>query len=435
MKQVYYFIYLSISAMISLIIITLASIVYTVNCDFHNVTVRPTDSDPSVCGDHSPCDTFSNLISYSPTIFSDRSDLTLMFLKGQHTVNNFRTQLIEIEQKNVLWYGENATIVCKTGLIFIFNNTENLEIRGLNFFKCGNKIYNSVSEEPMLYNISAALFLSNVRVFHCKTVTISHSKGYGLFLFNHLSNAQISDCSFLSNNKDCKPDSHDPCVGGHVALYFLNQLQLEITINISIIYCIFEGGGYLSELPSISEYKDQYGKPFSASSFKANYSLTVIIAQISFQIHFHVTETKFSKHPAVMIYDHSEVNNKFEFVNSIFSDVSLTIFRTSRKSILSELLRIKNCSLTAPVVHICVNIPTKLSKVGCKPSFNYSSSLIIIKNSAIISSHYSWFWGPIILIEDLQMGQVFWKYETSNSTKISTVEFSECKFIYRSSFC
>ena len=185
-----------------LLILVLTSTVCIVESDSHDVTVRPTDSDPSVCGDHTSCDTLSNLLSDNSTIFSDVYDLLFTFLEGIHTVNYSRPQ-ISIGQKNkVKWDGKDAVIVCKTGLIFIFNSTKHLEIHGLDFSECGNTIH-SGSIKLMLYNnISAALFLSNVEVFHCMAMTITRSKGYGLFLLSHLGNAHIQNCSFLYNNMD-----------------------------------------------------------------------------------------------------------------------------------------------------------------------------------------------------------------------------------------
>ena len=204
------------------------------------VTVRPTDSHHSICGDGAPCDTLSNLLANRPAIFNDRSNLSLKFLKGKHEVNYPKTQIKLGIKRKVIWHGERAVIVCQTGVTFIFNNTENLEIRGLTFKDCGN---GSRSEEPTLHNVSAALFLSNVGVFHCKGVTITHSKGYGLLIFNQLGSAQIQDSFFSYNNKNCKPDSTNPCVGGNIALYFFNQVNaLKTTTMISITNCIIKGG-------------------------------------------------------------------------------------------------------------------------------------------------------------------------------------------------
>ena len=428
-----------LAMILKFMIITLAS---TVCMDSHSVTVRPTDSDRSICKEHTPCDTLSNLISNNPVIFRDRSDLNLTFLKGRHMVNYFGTQ-IKIEQKrNVIWHGEGAMVVCGTGLSFIFKNNQNLEIYGLNFSKCGSRINSISSEEPALNNYSATLFLNNVEVFRCKAVTIAESKGYGLFLFNHFGNAQISDCSFLNNNVDCKPNFRDHCIGGNIAVYFLTQVHAqEKAVYVSITNSIVEGGGDLSESTSKFAYircKDRYKKSSSVSKFRAN-GLAVIFGQKNYQVQFQVIKTKFSKNtgkhklPAVVIHDHSEVSNKVEFLNTNFSNGSLVIFRTSKKIMPFEFLRIKNCLFNATytsAIQICFIPPTKiwLPKHDRKSSFNYSVSLIAIENSMILSEYYHRYWGPpTVMIEGPQKrGTVFWKY---NNSEINTAKFSNCKFM------
>ena len=341
------------------LIFLLTSTLYilTVKSDLH-VTVRPTDSHHSICGDLVPCDTLSNLLANRPAIFNDRSDLTLKFLNGTHEVNYPSTQIKLGIKRKVLWHGENAVIVCQTGVIFTFNNTENLEIRGLTFQDCGN---GSRSEEPTLHNISAALFLSNVGVFHCKGVTVTHSKGYGLLIFNQVGSAQIQDSFFSYNNKNCKPDSTNPCVGGNVALYFFNQVNALETTSISITNCIIKDGKDLSN--TTKNFKNGQNEPSSATEFRAN-GLTVVFAQKNYQVQFLVNNTKFSyndgnhKHPAILVHDHSEVRNKVEFYFSTFKSEStfLVFVNTRNLKISSELLTIRNCSFSngtaTPVVHI-----------------------------------------------------------------------------------
>ena len=332
--------------------------ILTVKSDLH-VTVRPTDSHHSICGDRAPCDTLSNLLANRPAIFTNRSDLSLNFLNGTHEVNYPSTQIKLGIKRKVIWHGENAVIICQTGVIFAFNNTENLEIRGLTFQDCGN---GSRSEEPTLLNVSAALFLSNVGVFHCKGVTVTHSKGYGLLIFNQLGSAQIQDSFFSYNNKNCKPDSTNPCVGGNIALYFLNQVNaLETTKNISITNCIIKDGNDLSI--TTQNCKNGQNEPSSATEFRAN-GLTVVFAQKNYQVQFLVNNTKFSyndgnhKHPAILVHDHSEVRNKVEFYFSTFKSEStfLVFVNTRNLKISSELLTIRNCSFSngtaTPVVHI-----------------------------------------------------------------------------------
>ena len=426
--------------MILLLIVLLTSTVCTVKSDSHNVTVRPTDSsDPFICGDYAPCDTLSNLLYNNPNIFSDKSDLKLNFLEGTHVVNYLSNQIKVGQKKKIIWHGKNSIIMCLSGLIFIFSNTENLEIQGLTFSKCGNCYYNSQSEKPVLHkNISAALFLNNVNLFHCKTVTITNSKGYGLIIYNHLGNAQIQNSSFLHNNKDCQPNSHDSCIGGNIALYFLTEVNaLKKLINISITGCTIEGGRDLSSKTIRICMKRRKQTP-SVTAFRAN-GLAVVFLQKTYRVRFQIHKTKFlnntsHKHPAVLVYDHSEVTNKVEFQNTNFSNGSLLIFKLSNNNMPSKFFIIKNCLLNAthvPAIHICVKPVTKnrLPKLNFKSSFNYSSTLVTVTKSVIFSKYSPHHRGPpTVVIEALQNGRALWKYGESNSKEINTAELSDCKF-------
>ena len=371
-----------------LLILILTSAVYTVNSGSHNVIVRPTESDRSVCGDHALCDTLTNLLSNNPAVFVDGSDLTLKFLEGNHTVTYFRTQIKIGQKRNVIWHGENSLITCETASNFIFSDTAKLEIRSLTFSNCGNKIHISESEDSLLNNVAAALFLSNVKVFHCREVTVARSKGYGLFLLNHRGNAQIKKCSFLYNNKNCKPDSHYSCVGGNMAVYFLTRRNvLEKTVNISITNCTIKDGSDLSEITS-NTCMNQQQVPSSASSFSAN-GLSVIFAQENYQVRFQVIQTKFSfnngngHHPAVLVYDSSEVSNNVKFLRSNFSSEStiMVFSKMGNSNASSEFFTIKKCSFSngtaTPAIHICVQTAkpsnyTKYLKIVSCSFFNYS---------------------------------------------------------------
>ena len=397
--------------MILLLIIVLTS-TYTVIGDLHLI-VRPTNSQPSICGGHVPCATFSSLLSNNPDVFSNNSDLYLNFLKGTHRVNYLGTQIKVRQKRKTIWHGDNAVIVCQTGLIFIFENTEILEIQGLTFSKCGNR---SRSEEPKLHHISAALFLRNVSFFHCKAVTVTRSTGYGLLLFNHLGTAQIQNSHFQHNNKNCKRTSHDLCIGGNIALYFLTRVStLEKTINISITSCIIKGGKDLSnDLQKLSSCN---------TTFKAN-GLAVIFMQKTYRVHFQINKTKFSNntshnYPAVLVYDHSEVSNKVEILNTNFSNGGLAVFKQSSKIMTSKFFAIINCLFNATRTQaiklcICVLSPTK----NWPPKLDYKSSLsypiTIDKSSKYLPSRMGP-WPPTVLIKDLQR-------------HINVVEFSNCKF-------
>ena len=106
---------------------------HTVKSDSH-VIVTPTDSDPSICGDHAVCDTLSNLISDSSGTCSSDANLMLGFLNEAHTVvissrklknNNCKLELVRTAFGfvfNTLFVGsiyDNGTILIWTYYAFV----------------------------------------------------------------------------------------------------------------------------------------------------------------------------------------------------------------------------------------------------------------------------------------------------------------------------
>ena len=129
-----------------LLIISLT--VHTVKSD-SRVIVRPTDSDPSICGDHAVCDTLSNLISSKHALLSD-SDLELEFLRGTHNITVSGKEFKLENKTNVTWYGQDAVIVCEKTFMFKFVEIERLVIKDLKFSRCENIMSLSLSRAKQL---------------------------------------------------------------------------------------------------------------------------------------------------------------------------------------------------------------------------------------------------------------------------------------------
>ena len=105
------------------LLLILSLTVHTVKSDSH-VIVRPTDSDPSICGDHavSVCDTLSNLISDNAFILNNHTNSEYEFLPGTHRLEVSDRQSAVIQgERNVTWYGrrraKDTVIVCEHPLI------------------------------------------------------------------------------------------------------------------------------------------------------------------------------------------------------------------------------------------------------------------------------------------------------------------------------
>ena len=109
--------------------------VCNVNSDSH-VIVRPTDSDPSICGDYVTCDTLSNVFSNNSAIFGEENyQWTLAFLNGKHLVKTQSQAKVE-NINNVTLFGIEYTVVtCEVSFFFTFVNIESLKIRDLKFLK------------------------------------------------------------------------------------------------------------------------------------------------------------------------------------------------------------------------------------------------------------------------------------------------------------
>ena len=317
--------------LILLLIISLT--VHTVNSDSH-VIVRPTDSDSFVCGDHVDatvvCDTLSNLISNNSGIFTSDSNLKLEFMNGTHKIIVSSSKRLKIEGKRtVYWYGNNAVIICETAFGFMFTDLNKLEITQLTFSNCGSMLDGASNS---LRNMSAALFLSNVQSFYSEKVQVDLSSGYGLLVYNLYGEAHIHECLFQDNNVNCSRKnslSHDPCVGGNIALHFYTRARaLNASVQVSITDSIIQGGSDQSE--TVWSCEDRMENPSSSSAFKAN-GLAVVFAQENYQVRLHILGTTFfnntgnRKHPAVLVHDYSVGSNIVEINDSSFVNES-TLF-------------------------------------------------------------------------------------------------------------
>ena len=88
--------------LLGLFILSLSA--HAVKNDTH-VIVRPTNSDPSVCGDNATCNTLDNLITNNASRFNS-SNSVFQFLSGSHILLVRDTHhLIVNGLSNTTWYG------------------------------------------------------------------------------------------------------------------------------------------------------------------------------------------------------------------------------------------------------------------------------------------------------------------------------------------
>ena len=302
------------------------------------VIVRPTDSNSSTCGDHVPCDTLSNFIANNETIFSDESTLNFEFLPGIHEVKVNITQLNVMNKIGGLnWYGNktrDTLISCQSPLVFVFSNTQYLQIKHLQFSDCGHKVNVSMSfhqcnkiTNSFVQKVSSTLILISPYSFQMQGIVISQSRGYGFVGLNAKGNSTISSCCFIDNNPNC---SAAECMGGGAAFYFEDKFprnkreKISPNFYLSIINSAFHNGTDLSD--NVRTFNCTYfAYVFYEPAFKAN-GLVIIAVQQSYGVVIEVTNTVFTQntrnpiHPAVWIHDYGGVknNNRFKFVECKF---------------------------------------------------------------------------------------------------------------------
>ena len=324
--------------LIATLLLIISLTVHTVKSDSH-VIVRPTDSDPSVCGDHTDatvvCYTLSNLISNNQLIFSDSEYSTFEFRIGRHEVSVKGTTHLLVSITGALtWQGSelgDTTINCKRPLVFVFLNITLLTLRNLNFLECGHSLPNLhfISQyESQITRASAAVALLNLTSFHMQSVTISQSRGYGLLGLNLRGENSISSSHFLRNNAKTECSANE-CVRGNAAFYFyrrevMKNKNLGEEVALLITHSIFQNGADLSNESTAFKCSELHNNLTLHPIFRTN-GLAIIAGQRKYRVEIQVTDTNFSRntgnglHPAVWVHDYGGVaDNRFEFINCSF---------------------------------------------------------------------------------------------------------------------
>ena len=294
------------------LLLILSLTVHTVKSGSH-VIVRPTDSDPSICGDHADatvlCYTLSHLISSEPDFITDGSDLELKFMRGTHSTTVSKREWMLEGKKNVTWHGQNAEIVCKKPFVFSFIEIKRLVIKNLTFSKCGSRI-----SFASLKSRNAAIFLTNISTLYFNTVAVINSTGYGLFGLNFKKEASFAFCQFIDNNRKCNT-GNDSCIGGNIALNMFNiSNSLQISINSSVI----KGGIDGSRKPS-SCVENAFSLS-RANGLTVVYHHTEHLVQLSINNCSFVRNSGNNHYPAVLVYDDTGLRNSLTIIDSTFKE-------------------------------------------------------------------------------------------------------------------
>ena len=314
----------------AVLLLILSLTVHTVKSD-SRVIVRPTDSDPSICGGHAVCDTLSNLISSKHALLSD-SDLELEFLRGTHNIT-VSVKEFKLENKtNVTWYGQDAVIVCERNFMFKLVEIERLVIKDLKFSRCGNIMSPSLSRaEQLTLMQKAALYVENISFLHFEAVTVVNSTGYELFGLNLLRKALLCSCQFIDNNRACSMDNKHHCIGGNIALWFSSiSNSSQISINDSVIKGGSDSSGQLSS-----------NQTNFFSLLRAN-GLAVVLHHTEYLVELSINNCSFmkntgnSKHPAVLVYDNAGLKNRLTVFGSTFKEEGTVVISSIGNSLCNK---------------------------------------------------------------------------------------------------
>ena len=313
--------------MVSYFLITSLT-VHTVKSDSH-VIVRPTDSDPSICGDHAVCDTLSNLISSKHALLSD-SDLELEFLGGTHSITVSGNELKLENKTNITWHGQDAVIVCEKPFMFYFISIERLAIKNLIFSGCGNTIPNaSLSNHHEFFTLNAALYLKQTSLLHFEAVRIFNSTGYGLFGFNLQIEASFAFCQFIDNNKNCETTEQDDCIGGNIAFHSYDVINsLQISINHSIIKGGTDGSRQL--------FSCEKKIPRRANGLAMVFHHIEHLVELSINNCSFTRNTGNSNHPSVLVYDDTGLKNQLTIQSSWFEEEGTLVISNLENSTCKE---------------------------------------------------------------------------------------------------
>ena len=197
--------------------------------------VRPTSTNTS-CPMFS-CHTISEY-AQDPGNFNE-SNLTLLFLPGNHTVNVnvIITNILQLEILGNTSVVAPTRVVCSSKVGFTFRDIPKLRIDGLSFFSCARSRVVQFSEYYVDFTTYYGLHLQSVQTAEIIDCTFQDSYGSALGVVDsHV--VLKGNNSFLNN---CKPNSnYNTCYGGGV---FASRSNLSFTGSNSFFNNSAESGG------------------------------------------------------------------------------------------------------------------------------------------------------------------------------------------------
>ena len=196
--------------------------------------VKPNENTTCSHAEHE-CHTLSYYLANSS--YFNKSNTKIVFLQGTHRANT--SAIIELVS-NLTLVGESgspeepsaAKIICTQESVgFEFINVIDLHIESITFSECGQ----AVSIPESYTSRHAAISLKTVTNLSLLAVTLSESKGYGIYADQILGNSFIQDSTFIENNGS-------DLYYGRNAIFFYGHCSSTTEIN----YLHIEGSRFLS---------------------------------------------------------------------------------------------------------------------------------------------------------------------------------------------
>ena len=202
--------------------------------EYQHYYVKSDTSD--TCPHDLPCETLDVYVSNESAYFTDNTRFT--FLPGTHTLNS----TVSIHNvTNVALVGNadlnegNVTIQCNGSGGLVFQHASHVKLVNLSFVSCGQPLPDSLQRDGK--TAQAALAFGEVTNLLLDSVSVCHSKGYGVLGLCVHGDFEIVHCLFDSNKGNTWYH------GGNAAIQYTNCIEpSESLLNIS--FSIFTNGGY-----------------------------------------------------------------------------------------------------------------------------------------------------------------------------------------------
>ena len=190
--------------------------------------------DNSTC-QANPCETLEFYASSKSEYFTDNT--SFVFLPGTHVLSDI--SISNVTNVTLIASTEpegNVTIQCNGSGGLVFQHAFNVTLGNLSFVSCGQPLPHSLQREGE--TAQAALAFGQVTDLRLESVSVSHSRGYGLLGHCVHGDFNITNSHFTSN----KGSGH--YLGGNAAIEYIDCTSLAAKSNVQISSSTFSYGGY-----------------------------------------------------------------------------------------------------------------------------------------------------------------------------------------------